>query len=753
MRNLNGSWIISVLCGIVVAMAVSFFAPVCLADEPNSEAQKFMDAMSPEQFADPVALDDFIRRFPDSVEARMVFAYRYSLLKRMPTIDDYNEFIAKYPERIQSQIAVHEVFKLYRLEDRVALYCDFINRYPNSPEAIVAMLRIEELLFEFVCILDTEENYDAFITSFPYAPQVKAALEKALQKAIEKEKMEFDKFLNADPKPSRDDLMDYVSGKLSSWEKRVNNYQKDNPNVAVPKNFEMQFELYMIDRQANVLSEVYGKYDHNGRVANKLGNLEITKRLDAIKQTLQSNHKELLAKLDEQTELFCKGLEQLHLDNKQLINDLRTGFNMLHKDFVAVYQQLENANYQLAKIDYDLNNNMAVINQNMAVINQNINELHKTVYNGFTVLDKQLDAANQNLINVRNSITVTNQIMKQGFTNLNDAVERNTRIMRQGFNNLNDTVERGFNITFYEMRSMNNNIVRGFDSTGKKLDSIGYKIDQTNEGIGLINNNIEFHGNRIYSSLDYVGDWLNSIDRGVQRQGEAINKRFDETNSNIDTARKDFLVLDNDLRSAVEAQSRLAYMSIVEQHNQSQKISDQSQVINEFVKEAQGGFEQIQNNLKDQEVSLYQMKLASTPAGKVATFFSKLTGKGIESIGEVFDIEDKDKENLIKKAEKASSKSPVRLGIKAAISAFGAVAETSVEGVFKEKAISAAFMEDKIRVLDIAKQTSKTEIPPSYQDMILRAENEGRFFEAIYELANYCKIDPRILTKAAKNIY
>ena len=33
MRNLNDSWIVSVLCGIVAAMAVSFFAPVCFADD------------------------------------------------------------------------------------------------------------------------------------------------------------------------------------------------------------------------------------------------------------------------------------------------------------------------------------------------------------------------------------------------------------------------------------------------------------------------------------------------------------------------------------------------------------------------------------------------------------------------------------------------------------------------------------------------------------------------------------------------
>lgn len=191
MRKLSNLGFNSILCGIVIAMTFGAFSAVSLADESVSAAKKFFDAMSPEQFSDPIALDDFIRRFPDSEEARIAFAFRYSLLEHMPTIEGYNEFIAKYPEKLQAQIAIQEVFKLYRYQNRVSGYYDFIKRYPNTQQAIVAMMRIQELMFEYVCKLDKIEEYDAYISAFPDAPQVKAVLERALAKALDKQKEEF----------------------------------------------------------------------------------------------------------------------------------------------------------------------------------------------------------------------------------------------------------------------------------------------------------------------------------------------------------------------------------------------------------------------------------------------------------------------------------------------------------------------------------------------------------------------------------
>ncbi|MBQ2621988.1 MAG: formylglycine-generating enzyme family protein [Thermoguttaceae bacterium] len=51
MRNLNGSWIISVLCGIVAAMAVSFFAPVCLAGDEILAGKRLVKVINGVEFA------------------------------------------------------------------------------------------------------------------------------------------------------------------------------------------------------------------------------------------------------------------------------------------------------------------------------------------------------------------------------------------------------------------------------------------------------------------------------------------------------------------------------------------------------------------------------------------------------------------------------------------------------------------------------------------------------------------------------
>ena len=446
----------------VAALTMSTFGAVALADEPvmsaadsNKEAEEFFNKMSPEQFSDPVALDDFIRRFPDSDQARIAFAFRYSLLEKMPTIEGYNEFIAKYPDKLQAQVAIQEVFKLYRYQNRVTGYYDFIKRYPNTQQAIVAMMRIQELMFEYVCKLDKVEEYDAYISAFPDAPQVKAVLERAKNKALDNEKHAFAEFLK-NKKPIRDDILDHVSEIITKWEWIVNKYMQENPNTDAPDNIDTQIQLYQINRKAEVLSVVYAKYDHNGRVSNKLGNLQIVQRLDRIQKALETNHKQLLAKLDEETNKICDSLEQLHQDNKQIISELRNGFSNLHKDLLEVNEELKKANEQLKEINY------------------NLKALHQTVYQSLDKLDRQLENVNQNLIKVNQTITQgfqeTNQTMKQGFDKLNSTVENGFKVQAQLTRQMNQNIVNGFKTTNNKLEAINNNIKTGFAATNQRLD-------------------------------------------------------------------------------------------------------------------------------------------------------------------------------------------------------------------------------------------------------------------------------------------
>lgn len=384
----------------VAVLCCSEFITVSLADITINGAESFFNAMSAEQFADPDALDDFIRRFPDSEQARMAFAYRYSLLEKNPTIEGYNEFIAKYPDKLQAQIAIQEVFKLYRRQDRVTGYYDFIQRYSDTQQAVVAMMRIQELMFEYVCKLDKEEEYDAFISAFPDAPQVKNALEKAKQKALEKEKTGFEKFQNGEPKPDENAVLKYIFDRISAWEEKVDDFLSDYPSIDISDNttsderIEIWNQLYKIDREAFVLRRVYGGYDRAGRIQSTRNSLEIIKRLDKINQTLETNHKELLSKLDEDTEKICKGLEQLHLDNQLISKKIQDGFSELHNDMLVLHHDNVDIKETLDKMD----SHLEAINRSVVegfkkideTLKQKFTKNNNKVITGFKILEQFL---------------------------------------------------------------------------------------------------------------------------------------------------------------------------------------------------------------------------------------------------------------------------------------------------------------------------------------------------------------------------
>lgn len=376
----------------IAALILSTFGAVASADDSNKEAEKFFNAMSPEEFTDPDALDDFIRRFPDSDQARIAFAFRYSLLEKMPTIEGYNEFISKYPDKLQAQVAIQEVFKLYRYQNRVTGYYDFIKRYPDTQQAVVAMMRIQELMFEYVCKLDKEEEYDAFISAFPDAPQVEEAKKKALTKATEKEELIYNEFLKNNPNAGFNDKKGFASKWISPWELRMEEYytiKQENPKKIQETAF--QLEWIQLDRRGKVLQKVYSEVNE-GRVAKCRRDYFLADTLLEIKKTLETNHDELLATLKEETKKICEHLNQLHLDNQQIVQKLTDGFNNLHEDMIKLHQDLSDIKGTLDKMDRHLEDiNRSIVegfkqtNENITKINNNIIKLNNTVQTGFEV--------------------------------------------------------------------------------------------------------------------------------------------------------------------------------------------------------------------------------------------------------------------------------------------------------------------------------------------------------------------------------
>ena len=97
MLSINRKFISNLLIvGMIFAVMASFIS-VNAAEKSNNENAKkavgvkqstpptqsnvFFQTMSPEELKDSVSLDNFIRQFPDSNEARVAFALRYILLK------------------------------------------------------------------------------------------------------------------------------------------------------------------------------------------------------------------------------------------------------------------------------------------------------------------------------------------------------------------------------------------------------------------------------------------------------------------------------------------------------------------------------------------------------------------------------------------------------------------------------------------------------------------------------------------------
>ena len=479
MRKFNDIAFSAILCSMVIALFITLFAPVCLADM-ESNAKREFESMSAVEISDPASLDQFIRKYPNTQQARMAFVLRYTLLATAPSIQDYNEFINRYEDKDIVPIAIHEVYKLYCEQNRASGYYDFVARYPGSHQAIVATERLQQLFFEYVCLLDTEEDYDGFISLFPDAPQVEAALEKAKIKAVEAEKKEFDAFNKSSETP---DIKRFISGKISIWEQKVNQYtrNKDYTDNA------SRLQLYQIIRGMDVFYEVYGNDPAMSRVSRKFDSLNTQTLLRDIKIAIEKNHKELLAKLDEETDRICDGLKQLHQDNIRIIEEIRNGFKTLHQDLINIHQELKDINLQLVKV------------------NANLEQLRNDVNANFERLDKKLDVINQNLINVQTAVTQSAMATNQ--------------VLREEFSRMNKTVEIGFNKQAVMLGRMNDTMVNGFNETNKRLFGIGQQIDKLDKDM------VDGFG-RVQSSLGVIGQKLDHIDSNMQAGFSGLSQQL-----------------------------------------------------------------------------------------------------------------------------------------------------------------------------------------------------------------------------------
>ena len=335
----------------------------------QTTAQQVFEKMSPDELKDPIVLDNFIRQFPDSNEARAAFAIRYLLLKNNPNIDGYNKFIAKYPDKLQTRIALGEVFDLYVKKNTVPGYYDFVSQYPDTIQTWVAIHHIEQIMFEFAKVCNTEEGYDSFIEAFPGAPQVRLADKEAKRIAIQNEQKKFNEFLNNNPNATEKAKEGYALKEIALWEDEINEIREDkdiNPDIINDASYYLRVLRWK--RRSVVLRVVYGAFDPTGRIQATRNAEHISNILNEINNKLKKYHEELLQKLDEQTVIICDDigdkLDVLHKDNQQIIAALQQGFKDLHTDLEKIHKDLVDIKSTLD----DMNRQLHIISETLTTI-------------------------------------------------------------------------------------------------------------------------------------------------------------------------------------------------------------------------------------------------------------------------------------------------------------------------------------------------------------------------------------------------
>jgi hypothetical protein len=476
---------------VVLFISPSLFAQNNASDVANEKAEKAWSVL--DDYTDVKTLDSFIAKYPDTAWARVAFAMRYSLVAKNPSIQDYNAFLAKYPDRFQSQFAIHEVFKLYRVQDRVSTYLDFITKYPHAAEhTLVAKMRMQTLMFEFVSMIDNLEDYESFIAAFPDAPQIPAVVKLASEKAMKSEKEIFDKNKKeTDPDNEHKKRGNEIA---TEWENWNTEYNSKYSQTDLPEKNKGTLDgngvllAFKIKWRAEVITKIYAQYGSAKRVRPELRHGELLKKLDAIDKTLQTNHAELVQTIRAESE---KTRDVLRKEFAKLGSKIDAGFNKLEDNLKALHEELVNVNNELVKV----NNNLAVIHTDLQDIKVSIHKTNELL----AELDKKLENVNNSLVEIYN---VTNE----NFSQLNANIDRNFKQMGDKIEDVGRKVEDGFKRS-YEMQ------VKQLEATVYISEQIGDLTKITENGFGQVIDNQIVQQNLSRETLKEV----QNVNRGIAR--------------------------------------------------------------------------------------------------------------------------------------------------------------------------------------------------------------------------------------------
>ncbi|KOR31943.1 hypothetical protein TI05_10400 [Achromatium sp. WMS3] len=423
-----------------IGMALTLTSPpliLATADIYTTKAQAAWQALP--NALDPAYLDRFIAIYPQSAEAAVALTLRFNGVQTSSSIPEYHGFIALYGDTLAGEQALYEVFKLYQAQHTLAGYFDFLRRYPNAPQAPIAQMHIEALAFAIVTKLNQVAEYDAYIGSFPTAPQAKGAENLAKQLALQQQKTQLNLLLDPIAKQleKKRKLRKYIEtqyqqGEISDaeyWEfvalldvsitdlmqsrstfveqhaaklatrleqlaeriERLQDEAKSNPTAnkqqiaAKIATLGLQFKRHKFILR----SEPFLATQAAGRVRKEERYKRLMQYLDQLQNTLITERERLIAVLREEFAATRKTLE--------------AGFELLYKDNQIAQASLDQLVAKVAILHDDLNK----VNANLQRIHTSLTDVHTLIQQGnahLAVLHEDLDQVYGQIVQITKDV-------------------------------------------------------------------------------------------------------------------------------------------------------------------------------------------------------------------------------------------------------------------------------------------------------------------------------------------------------------
>jgi hypothetical protein len=412
---------------------------------------------------DPHWLDHFIATFPEANETPVAFTLRYNLVQGARSIPAYHAFIDQYRYTLAAHQAQHELLQLYQERHEFAGYLTFMYRYPDTSLALVAKALAEQVAFEQVAKTDKISEYDAFIQVFPTAPQVPAAEQQALKKAIAEETA----YLNTQLLGRLFQRLHFIQQRLTALESLPNaqtdahiqrqiralegvlrNLQGSRGEITLAKEQrarercrDLEQQARILEKQAESLSEAQ---QQEWRQA-----LRQFKRLAQVIRTVYAQQEATRCVREEERfqrliQKFEQLIDTIKTENDRLIAVIRAEFaetrNLLTTEFERLHQDNQIAQARLKQLLKGLDQ----LHEDLQLVNHTLRQIHQEVVEVRLTIEQShqhLALLHQDLNTVQHHLVQLNKDMNQGLTAQQQLLTTVVKELHGGFNTLHHDLQ------------------------------------------------------------------------------------------------------------------------------------------------------------------------------------------------------------------------------------------------------------------------------------------------------------------------